>query len=474
MKRFILPALVLLLTGFTGNIQGQNATICRLGFTYDISLSANWGKGKPVITDVYPYSSAGQAGLKVHDLIEAIEGVSVSEIPAGEISRLLNPEGKDVVWLTISNLADPAREVYVRKDCKRTDAITEDQLAVAFAMYSLETTSERFFVCPFKTVTADTANFALYKTFAFAPIDENNRRLEESINACIEKEFLEKGLTYAALEPDMLIETFYFYKRNPNYAQTTRTTSARQPSFRYDFTLDRMEKFPFLSYATAETEAEYLLQLGIRLIDKRYRPGRILWECEANEMMSAAFRLENYAQVHIPLMCMQYPYAKYRQNVQFMLSRKAYNYTGINYDINRLEQIMDVDSNSPAHTAGLRMRDVIEKIDNLSMNRTAEEYTAAYKQFITKTMSLRDQETVFTDSNGFRYCMYWDKFKYTQVAEAIQNPGNMAAFSYLYKYTPYINPSGVNTCTFHIRRGREKMDIVVRPSIHTETRVVIK
>ncbi|MDR1937522.1 MAG: DUF4136 domain-containing protein [Tannerellaceae bacterium] len=473
MKQFFLSAL-LLLVGFTGNMQGQNPTICRLGFTYDLSRSPNWGKGKWVITHVYPYSSAEQAGLKVYDIIEAIEGVPVDGMETDDIAGQLNPAGKGEVWLTVSNLTDSARQVSVKKDCKRTDALTENQLAAAFAMYSLESTSERIFVCPFKT-TVDTTNFALFKTFAFAPVDENNRRLEEAINACIEKEFRKKGLAFSAVEPDMLIETFYFYKKNPNYVKTAKSVSPEKRSaYRYDFTLNRMEKFPFLDYTVPETEAEFLLQLGIRLKDNRYKTGRILWECEANEMMTAAFRLENYAQTHIPLMCMQYPYAKYGRNVQFTVSKKTYNYTGINYDINHLEQIMDVDINSPAHIAGIRMRDVIEKIDNQPMNHTAEEYTAAYKQFIMNTMPLRDPETLFTDANGFRYCMYWQEFKYTQVADAIQNPRSMAVFSYLYKYAPYVNPSGVNTCTFRIKRGKEKMDVVVRPSIHTETAIVIK
>ena len=246
------------------------------------------------------------------------------------------------------------------------------------------------------------------------------------------------------------------------------------PVYRYDLVLGRMQKFPFFPPGTAETEAEYLLQLGIRLIDKRYKPGSIVWECEANEMMSAPFRLENYAQTHIPLMCMQYPYAKYGRNVQFLASQKTYNYTGINYDINRLERVMDVDLNSPAHIAGIQMRDIIEKIDNQSLNRTAEEYTAAYKQFIMNTMSLRNPETLFTDANGFRFCMYWKEFSYTQVAEALRDPGNMAVFAYLYKFAPYVNPSGINACTFHIKRGKEEIDIVVRPTIHTETTVLIK
>jgi hypothetical protein len=475
MKRFVSIAFLLLFLVQAGNMQAQNPTICRLGFSYNLSRSANWGKGKPVITQVYPYSSAEQAQLKVYDIIEAIDGLATSELNAADIAAMLNPAEKNEVKLTISNLKDTAAIYTIQKDCKRTDAISEDQLATAFAMYSLENTSERLFVCPFTSTAADTVDFALFKTFAFAPIDENNRKLEETINACIEKEFTEKGLIHSPTEPaDMRIETFYFYKKNPHYAKPANTSSNRLPAYRYDFTLGDMGKFPFLTHEAAETEAEYLLQLGIRLIDNRYKVGRVVWECEANEMMTAAFRLENYAQTHIPLMCMLYPYSKYGRNVQFLVSRKNYNYTGIHYDINRLEQVMDVDINSPAHIAGIRTHDIIERIDNQFMNHTAEEYTAAYKNFIMNTLPLRDPKTLFADANGFRYCMYWDKLKYTQVMEALRNPRHLPVFAYLYKYEPYVNPSGINTCTFYIKRGKEKKEILIHPSKHTETTLVVK
>lgn len=61
MKRAILSVLLLFafLTGFA-----QNRNICRLGITYDISQSDHWGKNKPVITSVIPYSPAELAGVK--------------------------------------------------------------------------------------------------------------------------------------------------------------------------------------------------------------------------------------------------------------------------------------------------------------------------------------------------------------------------------------------------------------------------
>ena len=175
MKRVVL-SILLLFAILTGYAQNRNASICRLGFTYDISQSNNWGKYKPVVTGVIPYSSAELAGVKQGDILEAIDGVQSAEVSPQEIEELLNPAGKNDVILTISNLAVPTKQVMVKKDCKKVNSITEDQLASAFSMYSLETTSERNFTCPFKTVvTPDSVSFGKFKTFAFASIDENNQ-----------------------------------------------------------------------------------------------------------------------------------------------------------------------------------------------------------------------------------------------------------------------------------------------------------
>lgn len=474
MKRITL-SILLLLAFMTGYAQNRNASICRLGFTYDISQSKNWGTNKPVITNVIPYSSAELAGVKQGDVIEAIDGVKTAEVSPEEITELCNPSGKNDVILTISNLSTPARQVMVKKDCKKINSILEDQLASAFSMYSLETTSERTFTCPFKTVvTPDSIDFSSFRTFAFAAIDENNRKLETVINDCIEKELVKKGMTPDPVKPDILIQTFYFFDKNPNFKGTNVIQVNKEPLYRYNYTVSKMETFPFLNSSAAEAEAEYLLQFGFRMIDQAYVPGRIIWECEANEMLEGSYRLEEYARIFAPLMLMQYPYVKYTRNVQYRVNQKTYNYTGISYDIDRLELITDVDRNSPAYASGLRPRDVIEKINDNKMNYSAEEFTAGYKNFISRTMKYRDPKTQFTDANGFKRCMFWDTFKYSQVADELQNSGNVGAFSYLYYYAPYINPAGNNACTFHIKRGKNKMEIIVRPTIRREITVEIK
>ena len=116
MKRAILSVLLLFafLTGFA-----QNRNICRLGITYDISQSDHWGKNRPVITGIIPYSPAELAGIKTHDIIMAIDGIQTLDISPEEIEEMLNPAGKSEVLLTIGNLSNPSKQILVKKECKK-------------------------------------------------------------------------------------------------------------------------------------------------------------------------------------------------------------------------------------------------------------------------------------------------------------------------------------------------------------------
>ena len=52
MRSVILSTLLLVLAVCTVSAQNRNTSICRLGFTYDISQSKNWGNNKPVIKSI--------------------------------------------------------------------------------------------------------------------------------------------------------------------------------------------------------------------------------------------------------------------------------------------------------------------------------------------------------------------------------------------------------------------------------------
>ena len=267
MKRIIFATLFL----FAMNIELYAASdkVCRTGFSYEISQSVNWGYGMPVVTEITPYSAAERAGMQLYDIIEQIDGISVLEISPEEIDILLNPANKQNVTLTIRSTFDSQRLVVLPKECKSVNAISESQLAQAFNMYSLETTYERDFVCPFTiTVTNDSIDFSLFRTYAFADVDPANEELEHNINRIIRAEMQKKGFSADADNPDLLIQTFYYFDKNPDYVGPN-PIKLKQSVYRYDFTHSKMRQLPFLEITASESEAAYLLQFGIRIIDQK-------------------------------------------------------------------------------------------------------------------------------------------------------------------------------------------------------------
>ncbi len=447
--------------------QSANTKVCRLGFTYDISKNPNWGYHNLVITSVNSYSNAEKAGMQQDDIITHIEDIPVKELKLHEIEEMLNPINKNNVLLTVKSALHSARQIILNKECKFINAITEEQLAMAYNMYSLETTYQREFVCPFKTsVTKDTVDLAQFHSYKFANIDTGNNELESKINRFIEKEMNLKGYIHDSEQADLLIQTYYFFDKNPRYVGQNQI-KIKRPNYRYSVTHNKMLKVPFLDISASESEAEYILQFGIRIIDLKLKADRVIWECEANELLEEAFKLDDYAQMHVPLMLKQFPYIRSNKNVKFSIEQNNYNYTGINYDMDKLSYVVSVDQNSPAYEAGIRPNDVIEGIEGQSTDYSIDEFTAAYRQFITNTMKYRNPKTIFTDKNGFTRCMYWDPFKYPEVHKAIQNPNNLSAFAYLFYFAPYINPTSNNSITFYVKQGEDRKKIIIRPSIRT-------
>lgn len=457
--------------------QSKSNIVCRTGFTYEISKSSNWGLNQPVVKSVSPYSPAESGGIRPNDIIETIDGISTLAVQPGEIPQLLNRAGSSEVTLGIRNLENPLKAITLRKECKKKNAITEEQLAVAYEMYSLESTNERIFSCPFIYTTAPDIPFADFKTFAFTLPDPHNESLENLLNECIGKELTNKGLKETSENPDMLVQTFYFFDKNPNYRGQNKVLIKKEPQYRYNPLTRKMEIFPFLPISSSESESEYLLQLGFRLIDRR-NPDRnklqVIWECEANEHLSEPYKLQEYAKIFIPLMCMNYPYVSKARYPQYEVNFQVYNYTGISYDTERLEQVIHVDRNSPAYIAGIRSRDLIETINGHRMNHTAAEFSEAYKKFIVATMKYRNPATRFTNIGGFKYNMFWDKFQYPKIAEELQKEKFLPAFSYLYYFAPYVNPEGVNACTFGIKKGKSTTETVIRPIIRNSVTIQVR
>jgi hypothetical protein len=451
-------------------ISAQEGVKCRLGFSYEISNNSQWGKDKPVIMKVYQNSPAEKAGIRQNDIIVQIDDFKVDEISIDDVDSLLTSSESFEIRLVIHNFSEQAKSVHITKECLSSDAFTESQLADAFSMYSVESTHDRLFVCPFTTsVTRDEVDFSEFRTFDFATSEDASLSdIEQTITEILKNELIKKGLRFNTLNPDFIIQTYYKFDKNANFRRRSKETESQGPTIRYDISRDRITQFPFYNFATPESESEYILQLGVRFVDRKYVQGRILWECEANELMSAPFAINEYATIHLPLMCMQFPYVKYNRNAQYILTKKAFNYTGLNYSIYKINEVVEIDFDSPAYEAGIRPGDIVERIENKRMDYSVEEFTGAYRTFISNTIKYRDTESRFTNADGFPNCMFWNTFKYTQIAKTIKNNKYKTAFAYLYAFAPYVNPERSSSCTFNINRDGEKLKLVVRPTFYSE------
>lgn len=466
MKRL---AIVILLLSFNLGLFAQQENYCTLGIEFDISYTNNWGASHPVIRQVYPYSPAAVAGVMPYDIILEINGISTQKLSEEEMYGLINEANHQQVSFTLKNLINGERIITLNKDCKPKESIRENQLAVAFSMYSLEDTNERSFICPFKTTSDPKANFLTYKTFAFSQANEGNIKIEAAITEAIEKELVSKGLKRDILNPDLLIQTYYMFDKNPAYRGSKNEFT---PQWRFDGSTGKMKAYPFFSAGTSEAESEFYLQYGIKLIDAKTT--KVIWECEANELLKEEYKLDDYVLSHTPLMMMQYPLIKYRRNVPFRAIFKQYNYTGIGYNIDKLNEVMEVIPESPAYRAGIRPGDLITRINGLKTTSSSTNLTNGYKRFITETFKFRDESTKFTDANGFPRCMYWNTFDYPKIATTIQKTLYQPDFSYLYFFRPYINPEDTKEIIFEVKRGSKSEHIMLLPEVRNERRLIIE
>ncbi len=471
MKRTLL---LLSILGFYLSVFSQqpNEFVCRLGFTFEMSQQNSWGKNKPVVLSVQPSSPAEASGIKINDIIVAINDAPTEGKMLNTINDWLLNNPSDQIKLTVSNLSYKNKDITIYKDCKLANAINEKELASVYSFYSLEDIQERSFTCPFKTALNQDANFMNYKTFGFASVDENNKNLENVINDEIKKTLESRGLTYKQNNPDLIVHTYYSYNKNLNY-EGSLNAEKYPVACRYNMHTATMENLPIYYHPLInQKQAQFLLNFGIRLIDRNRSSNNnlfVAWECEANEMLSADYKLEAYSNFHIPLMLMQYPYPQTKETAQFRFTKMKYNYTGLNYNINDLKEIIDVDRFSPAYQVSVQPGDEVEKINGIKVENNPQTASSAYKQFIYKTMSLRDSKTTYTNASGFTQCMYWDVFNYAQIADIFKKPEYATTYSYLFYFEPYINLSGTNIITFDIKRGKQKISLKVTPVINTES-----
>lgn len=459
---------------------GQSATRCDVGLLYQISYQESWGDSHAVVVEVIPHSPAAEADIRPGDVILAVEGRDTQKLSEETITSLILDPTQESVRLTTRRPGMPSREVTLSKTCIPSSVLTEDLLAEAFGMYSLEDVTSRRFTMPFIYTMPTQRDFMKYSTFSFA---DNETRMKPGSRA-IAEQLEHKGLKQVSKDGQLIVVYETAFEQNPNYRQGSEANL--DPGFKnylasYKDGEYHIDHYPFLSINTPSFSGKYRMTTEIQLIDSE--DNTKVWSVTARELLNGQFDPERYVTNFAYLMFANYPFMRYVMNPTFVLHRDQYLYTGVGYDINNLKVISYIAPKSPAASAGLRVGDVIRSINGRPIDSSVDKMSSEYKNFLQKTWKYRAKSTVYPDDNGFRQCMYWDPTYYTEIAAEFDKPAYLAAFSYLFAHNPYVLSTGEKLAAsgsqqasviFEVERDGDTQAIMVHPQLRNFDYVELK
>lgn len=450
--------------------------VCRAGFEFEISNNPNWGHGEPVVVNITPGSPAERAGLKINDIILEVNKKGTYLKPLHIIKSWILDNDKSDMEISIRNLGTDFKTILIDKDCSAQNGIDESKLALVFAFYSLEDVQNRAFHIPMNITTNSKAVFSDYRTFDFAPVGEGVPDIDARISAVFEKELEKRGLKRNTVDPDFIIQTFYSYQTNPAYQPDPNSQTNKEASWRFDLEVKRMVKLPLYSpmETVKDNNVPYFLEFGFRFYDRKYLdPEKMVqvYECEVKERLKSNYGLENYLQTNLPLILLKYPYPGSMNLATYEVNLLKYNSTGLSYNIDNIANVAYVDPKSPAAEAGIRRGDLIRSIQRVKLNNNLKELTSSYRQFINETMSLRNPNTRYTDTNGFKDCMFWDVSKYHEVSKVLNKKSLRTAFSYLFNFNRYIDWETPRFLLVEIERGKEKLSFEFMPEVYESSQI---
>ena len=451
-------------------IAQDESTICNLGFRLEISKNKSWGFNEPVVTEVTPGSPAHEAGLRINDIILEVNGHGTYLKPMHTIMSWFDL-ADDFYSIGIRNFQYSFKQLSIDKHCRHKNSISEIELAPVFAFYSLEDVQEREFVIPVKITENLEADYYYYRTYDFALSEGETSELDEKINVIFDRSLEQMGLKRDTKNPDFIIQTYYSYTNNKNWHQSETPSIEGMTTWRYDLRNSRMVKIPVCdpTISVKSNEVKYFLEFGFRFYDRNYiEPGKsmLVYESEVKEQLSGNYSLLDYLELNLPLILMKFPNSKHSNYGQYQAKLLRFNYTGIHYDVNDMRTVVAVDADSPADKAGVRVGDIIYKVQGHDFNHSVKSITSSYRRFISETMKLRDEKTRYTDINGFQNAMFWDISNYYEISRFFENKKKFkSGFSYLFGFNQYVYWNDPSRLIFIVKRNGTMINIPVVPEL---------
>lgn len=474
MKKTIVSISFLLISIF--NICAQRTDIyekeCFYGISFQKSENRNWGYGELVITSVEPYSPADSLGIKVNDIIMEINGQATFLRDNVTIAKWLFDNPDPVVKFTIRNLDTYFKEYTLHRKCMTVNSVNESYLSNLFSFYSLENSRELNFKLPLTVTPTPDVDYTDYHTFAFYNEGQKVTPLDIKIQTILEKNLNKMGLKRDEKDPDFWISIYYEHTPNVDF-RSIYVPSSLAFSQRYCTDTKKMENYPIYDYTMADVEmsAQFVVNLGFTFFEKKYidkEKFTQIWECNIKDFLSDNLTLAEYADVHVPLMLMQYPYSTPKKDCEYYVAFNKYNYTGLYFDADTVQYVNDVDADSPAFKAGLRPGYRIDKVGNKKFEYTLGQLSQGYKKFILDTDSFREDGYVFKGIEGYE-CRYWNPVYYPEIAKKFKESKYATAFSYLFEFEKYVNPSYSGAISIEGWDGIQKRIFMVYPKIREST-----
>ncbi|NDV94214.1 PDZ domain-containing protein [Dysgonomonas sp. 521] len=470
MNKILHIILFLSIITFGAKAQSSYEKNCYYGITFENSKNPNWGYGELVITGVEPNSPAEKSGIKIDDIIMEINGQATYLRDNQTIANWLFDNKYDPeVKFTIRNMNTYFKEYPLIRNCIAVNSVSEKQLSEVYSFYSLENTNQQTFTLPLYVESNPEVDFTDYHTFDFYDAGKNVPAIDKQITALLEKELQAKGLERNTTNPDIIVQAYYSYSPNGRYTGLNDANYA-PTSLRFDCEKRRLVSLPIFNSKDPKIEsaAQYVVEYGFSFYDRKYIDSTKLtqiWDCNIKDYLSAQYSLSDYVKFHTPLMLKQFPYSGNRTEAQYIVEVNKYNYTGLYFDADDLGHIKDMDLNSPAYIAGLRPGYIIQKVNNKKFERNKDYLSAGYKRFIDNTMVFRNQDTRFTNAEGYPDCMFWSVGYYSDIAKEFTKSDYLTQFAYLYNFEKYINSKGDNRITIEAWDGVQKRIFQVTPQI---------
>ncbi len=462
-KSFCFFAL-LLFSITSGRIAHADDLRCRYGFSWQISQSPIWGLGKPIITRVQPYSPSADAGLKIGDIIEVVDGYATSHLSAKEIQALLQSR-RDLHTLQTSNFGLARQKHILGYECHACASINERELAELFSLYSIEDANEHHIKYPYSFFFGNNTSLRQANYYSITEGNTQTALIDESINKELNLILSQKGLKLRK-DADLIFSSYY--ELRPLGGEENRNETL---SWRYDRSTNGLKPFPLYDYQSPEIkDAKYKLTFGLLLQNKQSK--KIIWSCEANEYLSEAISIDEYAQSAIETMLLGFPYITETNAPTLKIRTLHYNYTGIIYSSKVLNTIVDIEDKSPAMRSGLRPGDVIKAINGQKITTpNSEDLLNHYFKTAQSMERYRDNNIPpLRPTIGDIPLSYWQVKDYSNISNFIKQRNNSLAFTYLFGFRPYINHKNANVL-FEIERDGQIYFVPVTPEYRDESTI---